>query len=171
MEHKTIPFAQRRMDWLFVFFFLINFFFITYIVDVEQIIIRDPNNYQQPIWPPELMVKLIHWYGSSFDPLLMARPVWWRMTIWIDSLFYGPFYAFAIYAFIKGRDWIRIPAIFYSGMMFTGVVVILGEEFAGPYATPHLPLVFGLNLPWLLMPIFLTLRMRKEHPFAMDEST
>jgi hypothetical protein len=47
-----------------------------------------------------------------------------------------------------------------------GVSVILGEEIAGPYATPHLPLVLGLNLPWLLMPIFLTLRLRKEHPFA-----
>lgn len=168
MEYKTIPFSQRRVDWIFVGFFLINFFFITYIVDIEQIIIYDPYDFQQPIWPPESMVKLIHWYGGSFDPLLMARPVWWRMTIWIDSLFYGPFYAFAIYAFIKGRDWIRIPAIFYSGMMFTGVTVILGEEIAGPHATPYLPLVLGLNLAWLLMPIFLTLRMRKEHPFAMD---
>jgi len=26
-----------------------------------------------------------------------------------------------------------------------------------------------LNLPWLLMPIFLTLRLRKEHPFAQAE--
>ena len=88
------------------------------------------------------------------------------MTIWVDSLFYGPFYAFAIYAFIKGRDWIRIPAFFYSGMMFMGVTIILGEEIAGPYATSHLPLVLALNLPWLLTPIFLTLRLRREHPFA-----
>jgi hypothetical protein len=170
MEHRTIPFSQRKMDWIFVGFFLINFFFITYIVDIEQIIISDPYNFTKPIWPPEPFIRLIHWYGDSFDPLLMARPQWWKMTIWIDSLFYGPFYAFAIYAFIKGRDWIRIPAIFYSGMMFTGVTVILGEEVAGPYATTHLPLVLALNLPWLLMPIFLTLRLRKEHPFEVDGS-
>jgi hypothetical protein len=170
MEHKIIPFSKRKVDWIFVCFFLINFFFITYIVDVEQIIIRNPGNFRQPIWPPPSMVQLIHWYGSSFDPLLIARPVWWRMTIWVDSLIYGPFYAFAIYAFIKGRDWIRIPAIFYSGMMFMGVTIILGEEIAGPHATPHLPLVLGLNLPWLLTPIFLTLRMRREHPFAEVDS-
>ena len=168
MEPKTIPFSQRRVDWIFVGFFLINFFFITYIVDIEQILIHDPNNYKQPIWPPEPFIRLIHWYGNSFDPLLMARPQWWKMTIWVDSLFYGPFYAFAIYAFIKGREWIRIPAFFYSGMMFMGVTIILGEEIAGPYATPHLPLVLGLNLPWLLTPIFLTLRLRKEHPFASE---
>jgi hypothetical protein len=88
----------------------------------------------------------------------MVRPLWWKMTIWIDSLFYGPFYAIAIHAFSKGRDWIRIPAIFYSGMRFTGVIVILGEEVTGPHATP--------NLPWLPVPLLLTTRYRKEHPFS-----
>jgi len=166
MEYSTIPFSQRKVDWIFVGFFLINLFFITYIVDIEQIILSDPLHFRQPLWPPASMVKLIHWYGNSFDPLLMARPVWWKMTIWIDSLLYGPFYAFAIYAFIKGRSWIRIPAIFYSGMMFTGVIVILGEEMAGPHATPNLPLVLGLNLPWLLVPLLLTARLWKEHPFS-----
>jgi hypothetical protein len=39
------------------------------------------------------------------------------------------------------------------------------EEIAGPYASPHLPLVLALNLPWLLMPVRLARRMRKEHPF------
>jgi hypothetical protein len=168
MEQKTIPLSHRRVDWIFVGFFLINFFFITYIVDIEQLIIPDPNNFRQPLWPPESMVRLVHWYGSSFDPLLMARPQWWKMTIWVDVLFYGPFYALAIYAFIKGKDWIRIPAFFYSGMMFMGVSIILGEEIAGPHATPHLPLVLALNLPWLLTPIVLTLRLRKEHPFASE---
>jgi hypothetical protein len=166
MEHKTVPFSQRRVDWIFVGFFLINLFFITYIVDIEQLMIPDPGNFQQPIWPPESMIKLVHGYGNSFDPLLMARPQWWKMTIWIDVLFYGPFYVLAIYAFVKGKAWIRIPAIFYSGMMFADVFIILGEEWAGPDAAPNFPFVLGLNLPWLLMPIFLTLRLRKEHPFA-----
>ena len=52
-----------------------------------------------------------------------------------------------------------------------GVTVILGEEFAGPHATSHLPLVIALNLPWLLVPIFLTLRMWKEHPFTGENSS
>ena len=170
MEQKAIPFSQRRVDWFFVGFFLINLFFITYIVDIEQLMIPDPNNFRQPIWPPAPMVRMVHAYGSSFDPLLLARPQWWKMTIWVDVLLYGPFYVLATYAFIKGRDWIRIPAFFYSGMMFMGVTIILGEEIAGPHATPHLPLVLGLNLPWLLMPIFLTFRLRKEQPFTNERT-
>jgi hypothetical protein len=83
-------------------------------------------------------------------------------------LFYGPFYAMAINAFLRGREWIRIPAIFYSGMMFADVFIILGEEIAGPHASPHLPIVLALNLPWLLLPILLTIRLWKEHPFTME---
>ena len=97
----------------------------------------------------------------------MQRPQWWKDTIWLDVIFYGPFYALAIYAFIRGKEWIRIPAIFYSGMMFADVFIILGEEIAGPHASPHLPLVLALNLPWLLLPFLLTLRLLPEHPFTM----
>jgi hypothetical protein len=96
----------------------------------------------------------------------MARPQWWKQTIRLDVLLYGPFYALAIFAFVKGKEWIRIPAIFYSGMLFADVFIILGEEAAGPLATPNLPLVLALNLPWLLVPLLLTLRLRKEHPFS-----
>jgi len=93
------------------------------------------------------MLNMIHSYGSTYDPLLMARPQWWKNTIWLDVLFYGPFYAMAINAFSAWQEWIRIPAIFYSGMMFADVFIILGEEIAGPHASPHLPVVLALNLP------------------------
>jgi hypothetical protein len=163
---SVIPLSQRRFDWLFLGFFLLNFFFITYMVDLEQLMVPDPSHYQPPIWPPVAMINLVHSYGTAFDPLLMARPVWWKMTIWLDVAFYGPFYAFAIYAFVRGREWIRIPALFYSGMMFADVFIILGEEMNGPHAAPNLPVVVMLNLPWLLMPLLLTYRMRREHPFT-----
>ena len=166
MNEKVIPLHQRKLDWFFIGFFLINLFFITYIVDIEQLIIPDPSHFTQPLWPPAPMVKMIHNYGTTLDPLLMARPQWWKNTIWLDVVFYGPFYVAALYAFIKGKNWIRIPAIFYGGMMFADVFIILGEEIAGPHATPHLPIVLLLNLPWLLIPIILTLRLRKERPFT-----
>lgn len=60
MNRTPIPFRQRRLDWLFIFFFLINFFFITYVVDLEQLVISDPTQYRQPAWPPPVMLKIIH---------------------------------------------------------------------------------------------------------------
>jgi hypothetical protein len=161
----VIPLVQRKLDLLLIAFFALNFFFITYVVDIEQLIVPDPYHYQQPLWPPAPMLDMIHHYGQTLDPLLMARPQWWKMTIWLDVLFYGPFYALAMFAFLKGKEWIRIPCFFYAGMMFADVFIILGEESAGPYAAPHLPQVLALNLPWLLIPFLLTWRMLPEHPF------
>jgi hypothetical protein len=162
-----IPLSLRRLDLLFIAFFLLNLFFITYIVDIEQIIIPDPVHFQYPIWPPAPLVDLIHWYGRTYDPLLMARPPWWKATFWIDALFFGPFYAVAVYAYAKGKDWIRIPSIIWASVMMTNVTIILSEEIYGPHASPQLPLVLLANLPWLLVPIGVIARMsRRGHPFT-----
>eukprot|EP01107_Rhizomastix_libera_P012365 TRINITY_DN3083_c0_g1_i1.p1 TRINITY_DN3083_c0_g1~~TRINITY_DN3083_c0_g1_i1.p1 ORF type:complete len:177 (-),score=38.99 TRINITY_DN3083_c0_g1_i1:59-589(-) len=166
-ERVVIPFSKRPLDWVFVFFYTINLFFITYIVDVEQLVISDPAKFEYPLWPPKPMVDLIHWYGGRYDPPLMAREPWWRMTIWLDSLIFGPYYVFALYAFIKGKEWIRIPAVFQSGILFANVCIILHEEMLGPHKTSHPAMVLALNAPWLLLPIFTTIRMWLcKHPFT-----
>ena len=127
----AIPLSLRKTDILILIFFFINILFITYIVDLEQLVIDDPSSFDYPVWPLPFMVDIVHWWGNNFDPVLIARPAWWRATIWIDSLFFGPFYIFAIYAFIKGREWIRLPAIIYSSVLVTNVVIILFEEMRG----------------------------------------
>ena len=96
--------------------------------------------------------------------LLNARPVWWRATIWIDALLFGPYYAFAIYAFIRGRNWIRVPSIMFASIMLTNVTIILSEEIWGPSATPHLASVVGANASWIVAPLLVLWRMRRE-PF------
>lgn len=167
-----IPLSKRPVDYVFLFFFLLNLLFITYIVDFESLVIADPSSFTYPAWPPPFLVDIIHHYGYTFDPLLIARPMWWQMTIWIDVLFFGPFYVFAIYAFVRGREWIRVPSFVYSGLMMANVLIILGEEIAGPHASPQLPIVLLLNAPWLLLPIFLIYRLaRSEHPFTQEAAT
>jgi hypothetical protein len=168
-----VPLSARKVDIAILAFYWLNLLVITYIVDVEQLTIPDMHGaWTYPAWPPKPAVDLIHWYGTSFDPVLIARPVWWKMTIWLDSLVFGPYYAFAIYAFTKGKDWIRIPSIIQSSLLIAVVVIILGEETAGEHATPHLAFVYALNAPWLLMPMLVIARMyRAERPFAKTAIT
>ncbi len=162
-----IPLSRRWFDGLFVAFFLVNLLFITYIVDIEQIIIPDPAHFEYPIWPPAPLVDLVHWWGRTYDPLLLARPPWWQATIWIDSLFFGPFYAAAIYAYLKGKDWIRIPSIIWASVMMTNVTIILSEEIFGSHASPQLAIVILANLAWFVFPIAVIVRMsRREYPFT-----
>lgn len=164
--NKTIPLKKRPWDYGFLAFFFINLFFITYIVDLEQLVIADPSNFEYPVWPLPFLVDMVHWWGNNFDPVLMARPPWWKATIWLDAVFFGPFYAFAIYAFIKGKNWIRIPALLQSAVLFTNVFIILSEELFGPYATPAPGLVILANAPWFIVPVLMVIRMRRTNPFT-----
>lgn len=165
----TIPLRERRYDLAFIVFFAVNLGFITYIVDIEQLVIADPNHFTYPVWPPRPLVDLVHWWGRTFDPCLMAREPWWRATIWIDALGFGPFYALALYAFIKGRDWIKLPSLLWGAVMMTNVTVILFEELLGAHATPRPGVVVAANLPWLLLPPFVIWRMaRRERPFTRE---
>ena len=163
---SPIPLGRRRLDWILLAFFALNLFFITYIVDIEQLTIANPLHFQYPLWPPRFFVDMVHSYGSRYDPLLMARPAFWRMGIWIDVIWNGPFYAFAIYAIIRGRDWIRVPALVWCGSMSAVVLMILAEEFNGIHRAPHFGFVLALNLPWLLLPLGTLARMRRPHPFS-----
>ena len=164
---KPLPLSKRPLDIAIIVFFIINLFFITYIVDIEQLIITDANHFQYPAWPPAKMVDLVHWYGHNFDPVLIARPAWWRATIWIDSIFFGPFYAVAIYAYWKGKNWIRFGSIVWASVMLTNVSIILFEEVVGEHASPQLPRVFLSNAAWVIFPLIVMYRMwRSIYPFS-----
>jgi hypothetical protein len=167
MPPASLPLAKRPIDIALIIFFIINLFFITYMVDLEQLVIVDPANFRYPVWPPAALIDLVHWYGKNFDPVLIARPAWWRATIWIDSLFFGPFYAFAIYAYAKGKNWIRFGSIIWASVMLTNVTIILFEEINGEHATPVLFRVLLANAAWVIFPALVLYRMwRSVNPFS-----
>lgn len=150
---RAIPLRRRRLDWILLAFFAVNLFFITL-------------HFSYPLWPPKPFVDLVHSYGKSYDPLLMARPAFWRMTIWIDVIWNGPFYILALYAISRGRDWIRTPALVWCGSMTAVVLIILAEEYDGVHAAPDFGVAAALNLPWLLLPLLTLIRVARNHPFT-----
>jgi len=169
---QSLPLRQRPFDVLLVVFFAINLLFTTYVVSLEQVVIVDIDHFVQPLWPPAPLLALVHWWERSFDPLLIARPAWYRATIWLDVLVFGPFYLAAIYAFVRGRDWIRIPAVIWGSVLFTNVFIILFDELLGVHATPHPFTVVGANLAWMLMPFVVGWRvLRSPHPFTVETPT
>jgi hypothetical protein len=167
---QPIPLSRRPLDVALIAFFAVNLLFTTYVVSLEQIVIADPDHFAPPAWPPAPLLALVHWWERSFDPLLLARPAWYRATIWLDVLVFGPFYAVAIYAFARGRDWIRLPSVIWATMLFTNVFIILFDELHGVNATPSPGIVVAANAPWLLVPILVVWRVaRSEHPFTRAE--
>jgi len=164
-----IPLSRRPLDVALIAFFAVNLLFTTYVVSLEQLVIDDPLRFTPPAWPPAPLLALVHWWERTYDPLLLARPAWYRATIWLDVLAFGPFYLCALYAFWRGRDWIRIPAVIWGAVLFTNVFVILSDELWGIHATPAPLVVAGANLPWLLMPFLVGWRvLRSPHPFTEE---
>jgi EXPERA (EXPanded EBP superfamily) len=161
-----VPLRRRPYDLFFVIFFAVNALVITYIVDLEQLVVADPSHFSYPVWPPGPAIDLVHWWGNHYDPLLMARPPFWQMTIWIDVVFFGPFYFLAVYAFVRGRNWIKVPALVWSGTMLANVLIILMDERYGVTPAPNFGLVVAANLAWLLTPFLMMWRMRRDQPFS-----
>jgi hypothetical protein len=162
---KERPKAMKIIDIILIVFFIFNFIFICYLFDIEQIIVLDHSTwgtpfFEYPAWPPSWIVDLNHWVGQ-FDPALLDRPAWWRATIWIDIVLFGPFYAVGSYAFIRGKKWIRIPTIMWATMMLTNVTIIMFSEFFDPlYAgNPYWYVVVSANAMWILMPILTLVRI------------
>ena len=164
---RAIPLSRRPLDAALVAFFAVNLLLVTYVISLEQIAIRDPASGSLPWWPPQQAIALVHWWEKTYDPLLWARPAWYRATIWLDCLVFGPFYAVALFAWVKGKDWIRLPSIIWASIMFTNVFIILFDELNGIHAAPHPAAVVAANAAWLLVPFVVVARLwRSEHPFT-----
>lgn len=167
----SIPLRRRPLDVALLGFFVFNLLFVSYVISLEQIAISNPASFTPPVWPPRAAIALVHWWEKTYDPLLWARPAWYRATIWIDVLLFGPFYAAAIVAFLRGRDWIRLPSLVWAGLMFANVTIILFDELAGAYASPHPWVVVGANLSWIIMPLVMIWRMGKSpYPFTEERA-
>jgi hypothetical protein len=109
------------------------------------------------------------WYAESYDPLLLDRLPSIRVMFGIDAFVFGTFYLVLFYAFVRRRNWIRMPAILYASAMFYSVVVyILMEAFSEHAADTNLPMVLLIGAPYTIIPLLLLYRMWKPEPFGPD---
>jgi hypothetical protein len=115
-----------------------------------------------------VFVKMNYGYAKGCDPLFLNPPIWMRFVTGLSAFVYGPFYLILVYAFIKGMNRIQVPAIIYGTAIsvITGVIVF-GVEFFGEleWRCQNLGKFLPLNAPYVLIPILLIIRMRKELPF------
>src|SRR4051812_7351424 len=100
------PITQRPVDLFFVVAFGV---FIITCVFFDSL-----NGLNIPISPTSgnAFARLTYEiYAKDSDLLLIANPFWTQIVLGISAFVFAPFYAVAIYALVKGRDWIHIPAI------------------------------------------------------------
>ena len=111
------------------------------------------------------LIRWLYQYGVNIDSVVLKNPLYLQIQSFIDCFVFGPFYLLLIYAFIRRKSWIRIPAIIYVATMTYSMILYLGIELMGENAPLNQSAFLGLNFPYLVIPLVLGSRMRKTDPF------
>ncbi len=160
---RNLPLRHRPVDVVFAVFFSI-FIITCFISDLLPSIGVD---FSQP--SSNFFVNSNYWYAHDADPLFMHPPVWMRIVTGLSAFVYMPFYFVLVYALIRGRNWIQFPATIYATMIVTITgIIVFGVEFFGEaeFQTQNPAKFLAFNLPYVLVPLLLLIRMRKPLPFT-----
>jgi hypothetical protein len=155
--------TERPFD--FVFLVVFALFIVTSIISdsVEGL------GLDQVADSPNLLVRWNFWYASNFDPLYQSHPLWLRFISGTSAFVYIVFYVVLLFALVRGWNWIQLPSVIYATMIIalTGIP-IFGVELFGPagQATPNVAVFLAFNLPYIVFPLLLLIRMRKPLPFT-----
>jgi EXPERA (EXPanded EBP superfamily) len=159
---SSLKIRERRFDLLFIIFF--SWAFISSMISdaIPTLgIVESPTSHN-------ILSRINYQYASVNDPLFLHPPIWMRFVTGLSAFVYGPFYLLLVYALIKGKNWIQLWAVIY-GTLIVGItgVVVFGVEFFGEpqWRTPHPWSFLAYNLPYVLIPLLLIIRMRSPEPF------
>jgi hypothetical protein len=158
----NLPLRERGID----IFFAIVFSAFTITSLISDLLPTIGVNFSHPTG--NFFVDSNYWYAHDADPLFMHPPDWMRIVTGLSAFVYMPFYLVLVYALLTGRNWIQLPAVIYATMIvsLTGIVVF-GVEFWGEpmWRTPDPGKFLPFNLPYVLVPLLLLIRMRRPDPF------
>ena len=160
---ENLPLSKRPFDYFFIVMF--SLFFITSMIsDMIPTLYGDLQAKSTNVF-----MQMNYDYAIGCDPLFLHPPVWMRFVTGLSAFVYGPFYLILVFCIYRGYNRIQVPAIIYATAIavITGVVVFGVEFFGEPEWRCQNPGKFlPFNSPYVLIPILLIIRMRKELPFT-----
>jgi hypothetical protein len=159
----NLPLRQRPIDIFFAIMFTL-FIVTSCIADMLPTLGVD---FSQPTG--NFLVDSNYWYAQDADPLFMHPPVWMRIVTGLSAFVYLAFYLVLVPSLIRGWNRIQLFAVIYATMIagVTGIIVFGVEFFGEPEFQTQNPAKFlAFNLPYVLVPLLLLIRMRKPLPFT-----
>jgi len=159
----NLALRQRKVD----IFFAVVFAAFTITSIISDLLPTVGVDFSHP--SDNFFVQSNYWYAHDADVLFMHPPDWMRIVTGLSAFVYMPFYVVLVFALLTGKNWIQLPAVVYATMIvtLTGIVVFGVEFFGEPSTRTGNPVKFLLfNLPYVLVPLVLLIRMRKPLPFT-----
>mmetsp|Transcript_8873 Transcript_8873/g.24083 ORF Transcript_8873/g.24083 Transcript_8873/m.24083 type:complete len:149 (-) Transcript_8873:638-1084(-) len=123
------------------------------------------------IWPPRVVIDLFHWWCEQCDPVLRINYFWFKIETAYSTFLYAPFYPLAIYGFIYGKDWVRVPILMFAWGMLATCIPISLESVYGHVPSPNPGMFMAGYGAYLVFPFMLIIRLFPENPFAAKEKS
>ena len=156
--YEPIPLSERPRDRWFIAFFLM-FACTSFFVDRYAALDVDMCGEQT-------MRGALCWYGQTFDPLFLANPQWLRVISGISAWVFGPLYLLLAWAFWRGVESARPPALVWAISILYSLVLHLWMEFFGDYPSPRPFMMMLFYWPYVLVPVAVLIRLRETRPFS-----
>ena len=159
----NLPLRRRGID----VFFAIVFAAFTVTSIISDLLPTVGVDFSHP--SGNFFVNSNYWYAHDADVLFMHPPDWMRIVTGLSAFVYMPFYIVLVVCLLLGKNAIQLFAVIYATMIvtLTGIVVFGVEFFGEPATRTGNPAKFlAFNLPYVLVPLILLVRMRKPLPFT-----
>jgi len=119
-------------------------------------------------WPPQVVWDLYFWWARICDPVLAVNPVWIKYLSLLSPVVFCPFYLLSIWAIVTRREWIRIPIIIYSSILFIDLSAFFVEGIYGDLPSPNMWIFTAGYGYYQIFPVIAIARFWKDHPFTID---
>lgn len=147
------PVLRRPLDLVLVLFFSVSVLY--------GFLFSLPEGLGVPVaadspWPP---LQWLYGWAIAEEPAHLDPPPNLIAATLFDGLFQAPILCFVIYGLIAQRAWLRPLGLFYAGAAITNMFFYFLQTFLGPHPPPNTGYYLLFNLPWLLAPIALGVRV------------
>ncbi|MCX2980286.1 DUF2781 domain-containing protein [Halieaceae bacterium IMCC14734] len=144
---------RRPLDLLLVLFFSVAV--------IYALLFSLPEGLGVPVaadspWPP---LQWLYDWAVAEEPAHLDPPPNLIAATLFDGLFQAPLLIGVIIGLIGQRSWLRPLGLFYAGAAMTNMFFYFTQTFLGPHPPPNTAYYLVFNLPWLLAPALLGLRV------------
>jgi len=171
-EDRTLPLWQRPVDFLYLLWYF-NFLFAVMFTDIHNFTasflgmeVHELEHQVNMVWPPRFLTDMYFRWARAIDPLLYINPLYWQIMEWINLLGLMPFSICALWGFVRGSNWIRLPAIITSSWTWYSLMICIGCTLYGKDKSPDQVMFLAIYIPYLLFPLCVIWRMWEEKPFS-----
>ena len=107
-------------------------------------------------WPP---LRALHDWSMTQEPAHLDPPPNLIAACLFDGFFQAPVLLFVIFGLLRLRSWLVPLGLFYAGAAVVNMFFYFVQTFLGPHPPPNLATYLAFNLPWLVAPMALAIRV------------